>query len=168
MRSSMVPVVGLLVALISQPVMAGDTLPERKAGLWELKTSMNEGQGEKEMSMKMCIDGEMEKNTVAASISEHKSNCSFYEIKVSDGKTIVEADCIFNRRKVLSTTNMSGDFKNEFEIDIDSTTSNPEAKEQTVVVKRSIKQHGKYLGESCGELKGGEAQAGDGTKILVQ
>ena len=63
---------------------------------------------------------------------------------------------------------MSGDFKTAFEIKIQSTTSDPQKKDQSVVVKRTITQLGKYLGDSCGELKPGEAQAADGTRILVQ
>ena len=39
------------------------TLPTRKAGLWELKTSMDEGGGPREQVMKMCISEEMERLT---------------------------------------------------------------------------------------------------------
>ena len=37
---------------------AADTakLPERKAGLWELSTTMDEGLGPKDQTMKICID----------------------------------------------------------------------------------------------------------------
>ena len=35
-------------------------------------------------------------------------------------------------------------------------------------VKRTITQDGKYMGESCGDLKAGEAMGSDGHKILVQ
>lgn len=144
------------------------TLPERKAGLWEMKTTMDEGNGPQDQTMKMCIDERMEKNTVVASISDHKTNCSTYNVKADNGSTTVDADCIYNKRKVLSTTTMSGDFKTAFEIKIQSTTSDPEKKDQSVVVKRTITQLGTYLGDACGDLKPGEAQSADGTRILVQ
>lgn len=152
------------------PAMSDDAigLPERKAGLWELKTTMDEGNGPRDQAMKMCIDARMEKNTVLASISDHKANCSTYNVKADGGGTTVDADCIYNERKVMSTTTMSGDFKTTFEIKIQSTTSDPEKKDQSVVIKRTITQLGKYLGDTCGDLKPGEAQSIDGTRILVQ
>jgi hypothetical protein len=52
-------------------------------------------------------------------------------------------------------------------VKIDSTTSGVQDS-QTVSIKRVIEQQGKYLGESCGDLKAGEAMGTDGTKILVQ
>lgn len=164
-----------LVLAVIGPLYAGAadgqpeaTLPMRKAGLWELKTSMDEGNGPREQSLKMCIDDQMERNTVLASVSEHKANCTNYNIQGKETETLVEADCVFNKRKVVSTTHMLGDFKTAFEIQIESTTSDPEAKEQTVVVKRTIKQNGKYLAENCGELKAGEAEGADGKRMLVQ
>lgn len=149
---------------------AGDepALPTRKAGLWELKTAMDEGKGPREQVIKLCLSDEMEKSTVTASISEHKANCSSYDIKPSADGTVVQADCIFNKRKVLSTTTMSGDFKTSFEVKIDSTTSNPEAKDQSVVIKRTITQSGRFVSDSCGGLKPGEAEGPDGNRIMVQ
>ncbi|MFT3731872.1 MAG: DUF3617 family protein [Hyphomicrobium sp.] len=144
------------------------TLPERKAGLWELKTQMDEGNGPKDQTMKICVDARMEKNTVMGSIADHKANCSSYDIKAAGGSTVVDSDCVYNGRKVISTTNMSGDFQSAFTITIQSTTSDPEKTDQSVVVKRTITQLGKFVGDSCGDLKPGEAEAADGTRVLVQ
>lgn len=144
------------------------SLPSRKAGLWELNTAMDEGNGPRTQSMKMCIDATMEKNTVAASMGEHKEACKTYEIATTGDGTTVAADCIFNKRRVVSTTTMSGDFKTAFEIKITSKTTDPAEKTQLIVVNRTITQRGKFLAESCGALKGGEAEAEDGTKVMVQ
>ncbi|MBA2125327.1 hypothetical protein DLM45_03695 [Hyphomicrobium methylovorum] len=143
-------------------------LPERKAGLWELKTTMDEGNGPRDQTMTLCVDQAMEHNTVQNSILEHKRSCAAYDIKAENGGTVVDADCTFNQRKVISTTSMSGDFKSGFEIKIDSTTSDPEKTNQSVVIKRTIAQTGKYLGEACGDLKPGEAKGSDGSKFMVQ
>ncbi len=160
-----------LLAFSALPASSDDasaTLPERKAGLWELKTVMDEGNGPHDQTMKLCVDAQMEKNTVSASIVDHKSNCATYDIKATAGSTVVDSDCLYNGRKVMSTTNMSGDFKSAFEIKIKSTTTEPEQTAQSVVVKRTITQLGKYVGDSCGDLKPGEAEAADGTRTLVQ
>jgi hypothetical protein len=161
----------LLICLSALPTLSDQsatTLPERKAGLWELKTQMDEGNGPKDQVMKLCVDAEMEKNTVMGSIADHKANCSAYDIKASGDTTTVDSSCVYNGRKVTSTTNMSGDFKSTFSITIQSTTTEPQQTAQSVVVKRTITQLGKFVGDSCGDLKPGEAQAADGTRILVQ
>ncbi len=151
--------------------VAGDqaqTLPERKAGLWDLKTVMDEGGGPREHAFKLCIDATMEKNTVAASLADHAEKCTKWDVKTENGTTIAEGECTYSSRLVVSRTEMSGDFKSKFEIKISSTTSDPSAKEQSIVVKRTITQTGTYLSESCGDLAAGEAMGPDGKKIMVQ
>lgn len=145
------------------------TLPARKAGIWELKTSMDEGRGPREQMMKICIDAEMEANTVKASLVEHRKNCEKYDIKKDGGKVVVDMSCTFNERFVKGVTEMEGDFAKTFKIKIQSTTSDTrESTQQTITVNRIILQDGTYLGENCGDLQPGEAQAPDGTKVLVQ
>jgi hypothetical protein len=147
---------------------AGDEeLPLRKAGRWELKTVMDEGRGPREQVLTLCVDKDMERSTAAASAADHKQNCSKYEVRKSGGTTTVDAVCLFNGRNVESVTEMSGDFETAFEVTIKSTTSGEE-RGQSVSVKRTITQDGKYLGESCGDLKAGEAMGADGHKIMVQ
>jgi len=151
------------------PAMAEETLPSRKAGMWELKTSMDEGMGPREQNMKICIDAKMEANTVKASLAEHQQNCEKYQIKKDGGKTVVDMTCSYNGRHVESLTEMDGDFSNSFKIKISSTTSDTrESTQQTITIKRTILQDGSYLGASCGDLKGGEAMTPDGTKVMVQ
>ncbi|MGQ0673380.1 MAG: DUF3617 domain-containing protein [Hyphomicrobium sp.] len=144
-------------------------LPERRAGLWELKTGMDEGSGVQMTSMKMCIDAGMEANTVIASAEEHRKSCEKYDIARSPERIVVDAVCTFNGRHVTSRTEMSGDFQSAFKVHIDSATSDAKAGvNQSVVVKRTITQEGTYLAPSCGELKGGEAMGPDGMKVAVQ
>jgi hypothetical protein len=156
-------------ALQSLPAEAEETLPSRKPGMWELKTSMDEGRGPREQTMKICIDAEMEANTVKASLAEHKQNCEKYQIKKDGGKTVVDMTCSYNGRHVESLTEMEGDFAKTFKIKISSTTSDTrESTQQTISIKRIILQDGSYIGEACGDLKGGEAVTPDGTKVMVQ
>jgi hypothetical protein len=167
-RSSLL-VAALFLSTTFGPANADEnTLPARKPGLWELKTVMDEGNGPRDQTLKMCIDERMEQNTVAASLADHKANCAKYDIKVADGVTTAEGECTYNGRLVISHTEMKGDFKSAFEIKIKSSTSDPEAKEQSIIIKRDITQSGSYLGESCGDLKAGEAMGPDGKKLAVQ
>jgi hypothetical protein len=166
------PAIALVGAFITQlpaASIADDAteLPMRKAGRWELKTVMNEGGGMHEQTLTMCVDGEMERNTVAASAVEHKQSCSKYAIAKSGDTFTVDANCHLNERDVESRTEMSGDFQTAFKVKIESTTSGIDGG-QSISVKRTITQEGKYLGDACGDLKAGEAMGADGSKIMVQ
>jgi hypothetical protein len=142
-------------------------MPERKAGLWRMATTMDEGRGPVMQDLTMCIDADMERMTVAASQAEHGKQCSKYEIARKDDKTVVEMSCQFSGRQVVSKTELSGDFQAAFLVKIESTTSG-EQKSQSVSVKRTISQIGTYLGTDCGDLAGGEAKAPDGTRVMAQ
>ncbi|MFA5950903.1 MAG: DUF3617 family protein [Hyphomicrobium sp.] len=167
MRLSSFAVSFLAIAVSAATAAAEDTLPARRAGLWELKTVMDEGNGPREQALKICIDASMEANTLAASAADHKANCTKYEVKTTDGVTTADGECKYNGRDVISRTEMSGDFKQAFNIKISSTTSDA-TKQQSIVIKRTISQTGNYLSESCGDLKAGEAMGTDGSKIAVQ
>jgi hypothetical protein len=156
----------LALTSIGASVAAND-LPLRKAGRWEQKTSMEEGGQKHEQTLTICIDADMERSTALASDAEHKKSCSKYEVKKVGDTVIVESTCNMNKRDVESRTEMSGNFQDAFTVKIDSTTSGIQDS-QTVTIKRVIEQQGKYLGESCGDLKAGEAMGSDGTKIMVQ
>lgn len=146
---------------------AAQELPLRQAGAWELSTSMDEGAGPRQSRLTMCIEADMERNSVAASIAEHKQTCSKYDITRKDGVVQVDADCTYGRAQVASITTMKGDFKSSFEVRIESTTVPPNA-EISRPVKRVIEQSGRYLGGDCGDLGPGEAKGEDGKKVLVQ
>lgn len=157
------------LGVLGGPVLADDAprLPERKAGLWELATTMDEGLGPRDQTLTLCVDADMEHNTVQASAVEHAQQCSKYEVTREGDKTIVDMSCQYASRHVVSRTEMSGDFQSAMSVKIESTTSG-EQSGQTVVVKRTITQTGKYLGASCGDLIGGEAKGPDGVRVMVQ
>jgi hypothetical protein len=169
MSRSLIPLASItLLAFASTALFASETaLPLRKAGKWEQKTTMEEGGKKHEQTLTICIDAEMERNTSLASVAEHKSRCSKYDVKSVGSSVVVEATCNMNGRDVQSRTEMSGDFQKTFSVKISSTTSGIQDT-QTVSIARVIDQQGTYLGDSCGDLQAGEAMGPDGKKILVQ
>lgn len=167
-----VPLLALLLGsaspAFSQSPSENITLPTRKAGLWEMRTTMDEGGGPRDHTLRMCIEADMERNTVQATIIEHLENCEKYDIKRGDVTTI-DAVCKFNGADVRSYTEMRGDFAKTFEVKIMSTTVPPmTTQSQSVAIKRSITQEGTYLNDSCGDLMPGEAAGPDGKKVMVQ
>lgn len=168
LRAPIVTATMLLIASTAVTVHASEVaLPLRKAGKWEQKTVMDEGGKKHEQTLTICIDTDMERNTAAASVAEHKSRCSKYDVKQDGSDFVVEATCNMNNRDVESRTEMSGDFQKTFNVKITSTTSGIQDS-QSIAIPRVIEQHGTYLGESCGDLKAGEAVGSDGAKLMVQ
>ncbi len=157
----------LIMGSAGGPASSAETLPTRKGGLWEQNTTMDQGEGPREHTMTLCIDESMEKLTVFASIKHHKDNCTKYEIKNSDGTTVVDSDCVLNDRPVTSTTKMTGDFQSGFQIEIETRTTLSD-NGRSRVMTRHISQMGKYLGADCGDLKPGEAKGSNGDRIMVQ
>jgi hypothetical protein len=161
------------LALGSVAVTAEETLdlPLRKAGLWDVVTQTDEGRGAREQQLTMCISEEAERNTVRTSSAENRANCKKYVVSKSPAGTTVDALCFYDDRKVTTHTELSGDFSTQFEVKVDSAVSGnaPRAQGgQPVDVRRKIVQSGKYLGESCGDLKAGEAKTTEGVTVLVQ
>jgi hypothetical protein len=165
------PVAVLSLVLLScssiAPLASEADLPLRKAGKWSQKTMMDEAGQKREQTLTICIDADMERNTAAASASEHKTYCSKYDVKQDGARYVIEANCKMNNRDVESRTEMSGDFQKTFTVKITSTTSGIQDS-QSIAIPRVIEQQGTYLGESCGDLKAGEAMGTDGTRLMVQ
>lgn len=146
-------------------------LPLRKAGLWDVRTETDEGRGVSKQALTMCIGEQMEQDTVRAGMTDNRSNCSRYEIKKAGDAVTVDAACTYDERQVTNHTELKGDFKTSFLVTVESSTQGKAPRSmggQPVDVQRKIRQEGKYLGESCGELKAGEAKTADGQLVTVQ
>lgn len=162
----------MTLAFLSGPALAAEEanqFPLRKAGSWELKTTMDQGKGPQEQPViTMCVETSMEASTAKASMIEHAATCTKYDVKRDGQTTVIDADCTFGIQNTKSRTEMSGDFQAAFTVKIESTTMQQARDGKDVPVNRVINQTGRYLGEACGDLKHGEAMTADGTKLMVQ
>jgi len=166
---TLVAVVFMIV--LSAPVgVASDAggLPQRQPGKWKLSTEMDEGRGAIKQALTMCITAEMEKATADKAVSEHRSNCSRYDVKNDGETTVVEAECAYAVDRVISRTEMSGDFKKAFEVKIVTTTLTQPPGGNALTRERKITQVGEHLGSDCGDIQPGEAVADDGSRVMVQ
>lgn len=144
-------------------------IPQRQAGMWQIKTEIDEGKGAVKQALTMCVDAALEKQTAEQSKTEHQSSCSRYDIKRDGDKTVIDAQCAYAVDEVSSRTEISGDFKTAFDVKITSTTlTRVPNRPDPITRTRVITQKGDRLGDSCGDLKPGEAKGEDGRPILVQ
>lgn len=168
-KSALSAAVLLLSAVLNVPAIAADgELPQRQPGKWKLQTEMDEGRGPVKQVLTMCITEEMEKNTAAAAVSEHKSNCSRYDVRKEGEATIVDSECAYAVDKVTSRTEMTGDFKTSFAVKISTTTVTKPPMGKPLQRERKINQTGENLGADCGDIKPGEAVTEDGNRVMVQ
>jgi hypothetical protein len=174
MRLTRVVVLSLAAIGASVPLAAAEPpldLPLRKAGLWQVHTQTDEGSGVQKQDLTMCIGEEMERIAVRASGADNRANCATYEVSKTTAGTTIDAVCSIEDRKVVTRTELTGNFTSEFSVKVDSTTSGHAPRSQggqPVNVHRIILQDGKYLGEACGELQAGEAKGADGRTLKVQ
>lgn len=166
-RLTLVFALAAAVACQIAPSFASE-LPARQPGKWKLSTEMDEGRGPIKQTLTMCITEAMEKSTLEASASSHKSNCSRYDVKKDGDKTVVEAECAYAVDKVTSRTEMTGDFKSSFAVKIETTTVTSPPHRDPITRNRKINQTGEHLGPDCGDIKPGEAVAEDGSRVMVQ
>ncbi|KMO17946.1 hypothetical protein SQ03_11255 [Methylobacterium platani JCM 14648] len=127
---------GLALSAASLPA-AADTLPVRKAGLWESKTVSAEGNA----TARQCIDEKTDQMAQGALGAGQCSKRSF--VKTSTGYT-GETECKIGPISASGTSVITGDFASKVHLDVDTTlTGVPGMKEP---VRRKMTIDATYLG----------------------
>lgn len=110
----------LLLALAAAPAWAGPTLPERKAGLWEMRTSLLADSGGQEvMASTQCVDAATDKALQEYGQSQPAMNRKFCKEQMRNeaGKMLVHTEvCKRSDTTMTRRTVVSGDFNNTFRI----------------------------------------------------
>lgn len=174
MRWSIVVLSAVAVVACANAIAAaedGAALPLRKAGLWDVRTQTNEGNGMKEQRLALCIGEQMERDTVRVSGEQNRINCPKYIVSKTREGTVVDAVCFYDDRKVATHTELTGDFETAFKVKVESSVSGSAPRSQggaPVDVTRTILQDGTYVGADCGRLNAGDALTADGRTVTVQ
>jgi hypothetical protein len=129
--------VGFGLALAAVGPLSADTLPARKAGLWESKTVSAEGN----VTARQCID---EKTDQMAQGALGAGQCSKRDfVKTSTGYR-GETECKIGPISASGTSVITGDFASKVHLDVDTTlTGVPGMKEP---VRRKMVIDASYLG----------------------
>ncbi|GJD54411.1 DUF3617 domain-containing protein [Methylobacterium dankookense] len=131
--------VGIATALSAMTTLAvADTLPARKAGLWESKTVSAEGN----TTARQCIDEKTDQ--LAQGAFGASQNCSKRNlVKTSTGYK-GETECKIGPISAAGTSLITGDFSSKIHMEVDTTlTGIPNAKEP---VRRQMVIDATYIG----------------------
>lgn len=105
----------LAIALLAQPTQAAD-VPQRKSGLWEMKTQMPGMPAQAQGPMQMCVD--QASDNVLQERAKEKVNCPVMDVNRAAGKVTIHAVC---KRDGVTTTSdavITGDFDSSYRNDM--------------------------------------------------
>ena len=99
------------LALIGMaPAFAGD-LPARKAGLWQVDTTVSAGHT---VTMKQCIDAQTDEAMQARFASLPQQNCAKHDVQKSADKITIDSVCSIAGRTTTGHIVISGSFDSAY------------------------------------------------------
>ena len=109
----------LPLLLCATPVLAAE-MPARKAGLWELKMTM-EGRGAAMPAIQHCIDTTTDKQMNSMGANPRAEKCSKKDVQVSGNTVTVDSVCdIGSGASATSHAVVSGDFNSAYVVKVNS------------------------------------------------
>lgn len=149
----------LAILICSSSAFASE-FPERKAGLWEIKTMMSVSGQSMNQTMKQCVDKETDRELLSK-MDNAQGECTGPDFKKNGSEYTFSISCTSNGTTMEMNTVYSGDFNSEY---TGTTTVSfnpplPHAGTQKVQITA------RWIGP-CGEdLKPGEVSLSDGMKL---
>ncbi|MGU3383237.1 DUF3617 domain-containing protein [Methylobacterium sp. D53M] len=156
-RTVGIGIAAILSAMTS--VASAETLPARKAGLWESKTTSPDGN----TTARQCIDEKTDQ--IAQAAFGGGQNCAKRTIiKTSTGYK-GETECKLGPISAAGTTEISGDFNSKIHMEVDTTlTGMPNAKEP---VRRQMVIDATYIGPCAAGQSPGDIILPDGRIVKM-
>jgi hypothetical protein len=145
----------LLVVAGAMPASAAD-LPPRKAGLWEMKTTVTSGQV---VSMQQCIDAKSDEAMQANSTANAQRDCSKRDVQKSGGTITIDSVCTMAGKARTTHTVITGNFDSSYSMAITAQSEGAAA--------HSINIEAKWLGPCGADMKPGDTIMPNGQKMNV-
>ena len=160
--------VALPLLLCATSALAAE-MPERKAGLWETKMTMD-GQATIPMpSFQQCIDAATDKqmNTIAGGM--RLDQCSKKDIQVSGGTITVDSVCeLGGGMSATSHAVVTGDFNSAYVVKVNSKrTGGPATPGISIPAETNMTIEAKWLGPCKADQKPGDMIMGNGMKMNI-
>jgi hypothetical protein len=154
-----------LLLCCATPVLAAE-IPARKAGLWELKMTM-EGRGIAMPSIQHCIDATTDKQMNSMGANPRAENCSKKEVQVSGSTVTVDSVCVIgNGATATSHAVVTGDFNAAYVVKVNSKRSGGPAT-PGMRAETNMTIEAKWLGPCKADQKPGDMIMGNGMKMNI-
>lgn len=147
--------IGMIFGLISA-VQAADA-PARKAGLWEIKTSI-EGRG-RAITVRQCIDAATDQMLQSSTGPFAGSACPRRDVQKSDSGMTIDSHCTFNDKPASVRAVVSGSFEDAYTMTVTSEGSDLPAAKMTM--------EGKWIGACAADQRPGDVIMANGVKVNI-
>ncbi len=161
------PCLAALLALAVAGAAAGPAFPERKPGLWEMRTNAEGPRKDKEMVVTQCADAATDKALQEYGLSQPKMNRKFCKEQMRNeaGKMLVHTEvCKQSETTVTRRIVISGDFNSAYRVQ-SHTTYEPMPK--TSPPRDDMVAEMRWLGACPAGMKPGDMAMPGGMKMNI-
>jgi len=145
----------LLVAIAGAAPASAADMPARKAGLWEMKTTLSSGHV---VMLQQCVDAKTD-DTMQAQAASAQHDCSKHDVHKSGNTITVDSVCMMAGKPRAAHTVVTGSFDSAYDM-----TITRDAEDGS---KRVINTEAKWLGPCAADQKPGDTIMPNGTKVNV-
>ncbi len=147
------------VLVLTGPVLSQD-LPHRKAGLWEIRTSM-ESRGGAGMTVQQCIDAATDQMMMSSAGPLAQAACPKRDVQRSRDTVTIDSTCTFKDRTATTHAVITGSFDSAYTMTVTSQSDAMPGGKMTMTME------GKWLGPCAADQKPGDMIMGGGLKLNI-
>lgn len=141
------------------PLLAAD-LPARKAGLWEIKTTID-GRNPPTQIIKQCIDAATDQMTLSIAGPFSPAVCPKREVKSSGDSVTVDSTCTIGKTTATAHATITGNFDSAYTMTVKSEGPGRPGSPMTMTIA------GNRLGDCTPEQKPGDIIFSNGKTVNI-
>lgn len=145
-----------LAMMCTAPAFASD-LPARKAGLWQITTTVTSGHT---VSMQQCVDAKTDQIMQSRFASLPQRSCSKHDVQKSAEKITINSVCTIAGRTTTGHTVITGSFDSAYTMVLTSEVKG-------VPTPRNVTMSAKWLGPCAAGQKPGDVVLPNGKTVNV-
>jgi hypothetical protein len=157
----------IALALLMAAASTAAELPTRKAGLWEIKTTSDDGSAPPQV-MQQCIDAATDKQMNQQFGASAGVICSKNDIKKSGSTIVADATCNFAGATTTTHAVYTGDFNSAYTAKVTTTIEGGAAKTMPGLAgPKNSTMEAKWLGVCKPGQKPGDIVTAEGMKLNI-
>jgi hypothetical protein len=137
-------------------------LPQRKAGLWEITTSLEKPRSMPAFTARACLDAATDKEMMEHGLK--MSGCKEMTVKREGRTIIINASCTVEGVATKSRTVVTGDFQSSYTVRSEGTLTMEGAKGQEMLTTQTAT----WKSADCPGMKPGDMTMFGGVKINIK
>jgi len=147
----------MLAGLIAPAAARADEVPARRAGLWEVKTSV--GDNPRSLTVQQCIDAATDPMLQSSAGPFSAQLCQAREVRTSEGATTIDSHCTVGGKAGTAHAVVSGSFDSAYTMTVTSEGGGLPPAKMTI--------EGKWLGACAAGQEPGDVMMPNGAKLNI-